>query len=145
MARLDLTTLTQNLNALSVSMNEVLNALLADANDQRKELLSLHTRMAENRADLAEVAGLAYQFADAMELVGARCEDVAGKAKDAVETGEIPTVDYEQFMGWCEVCGAEVTADTDWTVLDEDNVLLCADCNHAANDTKADPADEATE
>jgi hypothetical protein len=145
MARLDLTTLTQNLNALSVSMNEVLNALLTDANDQRKELLSLHTRMAENRADLAEVAGLAYQFADIMELVGARCEDVAGKAKDAVETGDIPTVDYEHFMGWCDVCGAEVTADTDWAVLDEDHVLLCADCNHAANETDTEPADEATE
>lgn len=144
MARLDFTALTQNLSAVTASIKEVMATLFADANAQRKELIDLHARMADNRADLSEVAQVAYDIADVFVHIGADCEDVCEKAKDALETGEVPSVDYEEFVGWCEDCGAEVVEGTDYSLLVDENALICAACSCT---DKADPAptDEATE
>lgn len=129
--RTDFTHIREHLDSFLGAMEETVASLLGDANDLRQELISLNKRMNENRLDLEE-------FGEMMGLVGVAflnleetCFDVGTKVVDTM-TGaldEVPTCDYEDFVGYCSVCGKELTENDHYLCDDCDrNGYVCADC-----------------
>jgi hypothetical protein len=57
------------------------------------------------------------------------CEDVVTKVQNVIENGidEAPGVNYEDFVGFCQVCGNEVLVGEEYD-CDGDGSFVCADC-----------------
>jgi hypothetical protein len=124
----DLTNIRTALDNLLSVLGDATADLFNTANEQRRELLSLYSRMHRTDADLIEFGSMVGEAGAAMLDIGDRCEDVVTKAQSAIEGGisETPGVDYEDFVGFCEVCGKEILADEEYSFDSGDYV--CADC-----------------
>jgi Zn finger protein HypA/HybF involved in hydrogenase expression len=59
--------------------------------------------------------------------MGADILPVASLVGDVLDGDNIPSIDYEKFMGICEDCGKDISIDDDYSYNDEGD-LLCPDC-----------------
>ena len=125
------------LNALNTSLSEVLASLnstakeiVAAVNDKKSAILALLDGITTDRNNLKEV-GKICATAGAMLIDAA---DACGDLCDLIDTNmpewaDIPAGPIETFLGFCTVCGEEIHAKDDHTVID--NELYCGAC-HAA-------------
>jgi formylmethanofuran dehydrogenase subunit E len=125
----DFTDIRETLHDLLTALEDTMTDLVSTANEQRKELLALYGRMQATNADLIEFGSIVGEAGTAMLDIEEMCEDVAFKVQNVIEHGidEAPAVDYEAFVGFCQVCGNEVLADEEYE-CDGDGELVCADC-----------------
>ena len=101
--------------------------LMQQADAEREELLSLHARMRDTQNDLFELGVLADEASDAISEVAdgsCHCAELIGGVLD---NSLVPECSYEDFVGYCAVCGCTITSADDYDV-DEDDEMLCADC-----------------
>ena len=138
MARTNFTPINEAFNSLINTITRVHSNLLAKANAEREEALSLHTRMQETHADLVEfnsVIGGAIRALDEIDCVTA---DIGIKVSDVLTDGfdMLPTCDYEDFVGFCDECGEEITYDELYTKVG--NELYHAGCEPVEDETDED-------
>ena len=125
----DFTDIRETLHDLLAALEDTMTDLVGSANAQRKELLALYGRMQATNADLIEFGSIVGEAGTAMLDIEEMCEDVAFKVQNVIEHGidEAPVVDYEEFAGFCQVCGHEVLVGEEYD-CDGDGELVCADC-----------------
>lgn len=127
--RTDFTNISNALNSLVGALTETHKSLLDKANAEREEALALYARMNETKMDLDEftsiVGGMAKQFNGINDVA----TEHTMKVHDAIFGGFdlIPTVPYEDFLGFCDGCGASLTYEDSHEVTVEDE-LLCGKC-----------------
>lgn len=126
--RNDFTPIQNAMNALVDAVVSMHASLLARANDERKELLDLYTRMRETEADLVDLSKMISETRDKLQVVEEVAVDHGMLVRDAVFGGLdfVPTCDYEHFVGFCDECGATLSDEMHF----EDTVegMLCLDC-----------------
>ena len=125
-----MTDFTNITNALETLVNEIRGTaanLLGTANSQRKQLLELRKAMYENQRDLMTFADIVGGAAESFSAVEDACFDVADKVSTLVEEELImvPECDYEDFVGFCDVCGATISENDEFA---EEDGLMCVDC-----------------
>lgn len=125
----DFTNIRTALNNLLIALNDTTKDLIGTANEQRKELLALYDRMQATNADIIEFGSIVGEAGAAMFNIEETCEDVVTKVQNVIEGGldEIPAVNYEDFAGFCQVCGNEVLVGEEYD-RDGDGQLVCGDC-----------------
>ena len=125
----DFTNIRTALDNLLTILNDTMGNLTSTANEQRKELLALYGRMQATNAEITEFGSIVGEAGSAMLDIEETCGDVSTKIKNVIEGGldETPAVNYEDFVGFCQVCGNEVLADEGYD-RDEDGGFVCADC-----------------
>ena len=125
----DFTNIRTALDSLLTALDDTMDDLMRTANEQRKELLSLYGRMQATNADIIAFGSMVGDAGTAMLDIEEMCEDVAYKVQNVLEHGidETPAVDYEDFAGFCQICGSEVLVGEECD-RDGDGELVCADC-----------------
>jgi hypothetical protein len=136
MARTNFTPINEALNSLINTIAGVHTEILARANAERKEALALYARMLETHADLVEFNAMIGNAAAALNGIDEVAADIGSKVLDVLDGGfnMIPACDYEDFVGFCEGCGNEIT--------DED---ACSLVNGEYYHTKCAPVEEEDE
>ena len=126
--RTDFTNIRTALNTLVDSIAEMHTNLLAKANAERAEALELYARMCDTRADIVDFGNMVADVADQFVGINDVAGDIANKIDDAITDGflGIPECNYEDFVGFCAVCGKTIT---EYDVVDFDGEeFFCADC-----------------
>ena len=125
----DFTNIRTALDNLLTALDNTMTDLVGTANEQRKELLALYGRMQATNTDLIEFGSMVGEAGAAMFDIEEMCEDVVAKVQNVIEGGldETPAVDYEDFAGFCQVCGNEVLIGEEYD-RDGDGELVCGDC-----------------
>ena len=128
MARTNFTPIEEALKALVNTMTETHVTLLAQANAERKEALSLYQRMRDTHADLTSFACIVGEAADQMAGIEDVSTEIAMKVWDGIVGGPValPDCDYEDFAGICTECGKTIVYGDD--CINENGELICADC-----------------
>ena len=125
----DFTNIREALDNLLSVLDSATADLVGTANEQRKELLALYGRMQATQADIVEFGSMVGETGAAMLDIEELCEDVATKVQNAIEGGldEIPSCNYEAFVGFCDSCGNEIFEGEEYS-FDGDNGFVCGDC-----------------
>lgn len=138
------------LNALSAAMDNVLSEVTAavcdihaQANEQRKKLLAILTAMHDTQVTLDEVSAICAEAAEVLSDAADTCDSLNAKVTDAIEDpiDACPKCNFEDLLGFCEHCGAEVTEDNLGTTDECD--LYCTDC--APEDEEEESEDDYNE
>ena len=123
---------TELKNAVA-SLMEVINAnaktLLETANARKEALAKAEADLERSRAEINEFVGVVEELAK----VGIICGDMicaSGNIDDIVDGLAICEANLEDFDGYCDICGAEITRSDEAQVIDEDG-LICAECAKA--------------
>ena len=137
--RHDFTAIHEALEQLIHTMDSARLALTKQANAEREELLSLYARMRDTQNDLIELGDLAADASDALgtiEVGSYSCADLIG---DVLDLGLVPECSYEDFVGYCAVCGNTISS-ADGYETAENGEMLCVDCAPADED-EDEPSD----
>lgn len=115
-------------NALK-QVTDISAKLFAEANDQRKRMLTLMGEMTETKD---AINALSECYEEAAAVLGTEAEhgyDVVGKIYDAIESPMdfLPVVNYEDFYGFCPTCGGIVMTEED-LLIDADGDVTCTNC-----------------
>ncbi len=107
--------------------------IFAQANAERVEMLDLLGRMRDTRNSIDAVGAVYAEIADEFGAMADTCEEFVAKIDDTLEdpAAYCPSLPYEDFRGFCEMCGAEIADTEDAYDIDEDGLLECADCINA--------------
>lgn len=144
--RTDFTPISNALNALIEVITSTHKSMLADANEQRRELIALHERMCDTLADMNQFTRMMRDTADQLEGVAIASEDISVLVTNTVLgcLEDVPTCDYEDFVGHCESCGETISVNDEYTTIDDE--LVCGHCADAVKaDEKADPSTDDSE
>lgn len=114
------------LSELVALQTETLNR----ANAERVEFIHLLARIQETRVIARETSILCKDMAEELVVLAADSAELADKITDAIDEPEeyLPACDYEDLVGFCENCGAEVTYDDDYELDEADGSVVCANC-----------------
>lgn len=128
MSRFDFTPMNEALNALAESINAAHSALTAKANAERVELMVLFAKMRETHEDFETFGTMMTSTAQTLGYAGASMIEYAKLIDATIEGGPdaIPECDYEEFVDFCDECGATITVNEP-SFIDGD-VALCKDC-----------------
>ena len=131
----DFTNIRTALDNLIAVLDSATADLVGTANEQRRELLSLYGRMQATQDDLVELGSMVGETGAVMFDLAGLCDDVASKVQNTIEGGldEIPSCNYEAFMGFCETCGKEIHEGEDYS-FDGENGFVCGDCLNAESE-----------
>lgn len=138
--------------ALSALM-EILNThaanLYSEANEQRDEMRALISRMGATRSTMYKLSNVLYEAKDHLGLMADQLDETGGVITDIMEspTDCLPDAPLQNFVGFCDRCGAEVLRD-DPLVVSTDQ-LLCVRCQvddqHSVWTEEPEIVDEETE
>jgi hypothetical protein len=122
MARTNFTPINEAFTSLINTIAQVHSDLLAKANAERKEALALYARMQETHADLVELNSMIGNAAAALNEIDGVAADIGAKVFDVLVDGfeKLPVCDYEDFVGFCDGCGEEVTYDEAYVQVDDE-------------------------
>lgn len=137
--RTDFTPISNTLNALVDEIANLHKGILAKANAERVEALVLFAKMNETKADLEMLAGVVDSAAAQLDAVVDVSLETAELVGDAIE-GIVPECDYEDFVGYCDACGATISNDEEYH--DDERGIFCATCAEHLNDESTDESDE---
>jgi hypothetical protein len=118
-------------SALSGAL-EVLNThaanLYAEANEQRDEMRNLISRMDITRSRMYKVSDVLYETKDHLEAIADQLDETGGVISDIMEcpTDCLPDAPLQNFVGFCEECGAEILRDDPY--ITPSDKLLCEHC-----------------
>jgi hypothetical protein len=115
------------LENLLQSVADFKTQMFEKANAERKEYIDLFSRMTETHETLTSLAQVCSDAGDTLIHMGADILPVASLVGDVLDGDNIPSIDYEKFMGVCEDCGKDISVDDDYSYNDEGD-LLCPDC-----------------
>ena len=120
MARTNFTPINEAFTSLIDTIAQVHSDLLAKANAEREEALALYARMQETHADLVEFNSMIGNAAAALNEIDGVAADIGSKVFDVLVDGfdKLPVCDYEDFVGFCDACGEEVTYDELYSQVD---------------------------
>jgi hypothetical protein len=140
--------ITDAINALINSIADVHKSILADANEQRREMIELRKRMKDTQMDLSDLSGILHDTVTQMTAVSAVADEIEEKIGDALSDPDmLPTCDYEELAGFCDECGASVSISDNY--VDEGDYLLCEECGDLYDEEDEDELfeedDEVTE
>lgn len=105
--------------------------LLTRANAERTEMLSLISRMRATQEDIRVLGNVCSEMAAELADIYCEANDIVNKIGDALDepTTLCPETPYENLVGFCEVCGKEVTyEDVGYQYDPEDDSVICGDC-----------------
>lgn len=137
------------LNALSTAMDNVLAEITAavrdvhaQANEQRKELLAILAAMHDTQVTLDAVSTICAEAVEVLTDAADACDSLNAKVTDAIEdpVDACPQCDFEDLLGFCEHCGAEVTEDN--LGISDECDIYCTDCAPEDKDEYNEPAVE---
>ena len=144
--RTDFTPISNALDALVDEIANLHKAMLAKANAERVEALVLFAKMNETKADLEMLAGVVDSAAAQLDAVVDVSLETAELVGDAIE-GIVPECDYEDFVGYCDACGATITRDDE--PHEDERGIFCATCaehlDESTDESDEDETDESAE
>ena len=140
--RTDFTPISSALNALVDEIANLHKGILAKANAERVEALVLFAKMNETKADLEMLAGVVDSAAAQLDAVVDVSLETAELVGDAIE-GIVPECDYEDFVGYCDACGATISNDEEYH--DDEHGIFCATCAEHLDESDEDETDESAE
>lgn len=143
MARTNFTPINEAFTSLIDTIAQVHSDLLAKANAEREEALALYARMQETHADLVELNTMIGNAAAALNEIDGVAADIGAKVFDVLVDGfdKLPVCNYEDFVGFCDGCGEEITYDEVYAQVD--NELYHKECEPIEDEDEA--ADENVE
>jgi hypothetical protein len=120
MARTNFTPINEAFTSLIDTIAQVHSDLLAKANAEREEALALYARMQETHADLVELNTMIGNAAAALNEIDGVAADIGIKVFDVLVDGfeKLPVCNYEDFVGFCDGCGEEITYDEVYAQVD---------------------------
>lgn len=120
MARTNFTPINEAFASLINTITGIHADLLAKANAEREEALALYARMQETHADLVELNSMIGNAAAALNEIDGVAADIGSKVYDVLDNGfdMVPTCDYENFVGFCDGCGIEITDEDACSLVD---------------------------
>jgi hypothetical protein len=120
MARTNFTPINEAFTSLINTIAQVHTDLLAKANAEREEALALYARMQETHADLVEFNAMIGNAAAALDEIDGVAADIGAKVYDVLDNGfdKLPVCNYENFVGFCEACGTEITDEDPCSLVD---------------------------
>jgi hypothetical protein len=120
MARTNFTPINEAFTSLVNTITGIHSELLAKANAEREEALALYARMQETHADLVELNSMIGNAAAALNEIDGVAADIGAKVFDVLVDGfdKLPVCDYEDFVGFCDGCGEEITYDEVYALVD---------------------------
>ena len=124
------TTLRKAFDSILSELVAAQHDLFARANTERHEMLALVARMTETRNELRDLNVLYAEFSEELTELAADAVDIADKISDTLENpiDFCPTCNYEDFVGWCDECGAEIACDNAYEYDEATDTLLCSQC-----------------
>ena len=140
--RTDFTPISNALDALVDEIASLHRGILAKANAERVEALVLFAKMNETKADLEALAGVVDSAAAQLDAVVDVSLETAELVGDAIE-GIIPECDYEDFVGYCDACGATISNDDEYH--DDEHGIFCAACAEHLDESDESDEDETDE
>lgn len=143
MARTNFTPINEAFTSLIDTITGIHADLLAKANAEREEALALYARMQETHADLVELNSMIGNAAAALNEIDGVAADIGAKVYDVLVDGfdQLPVCDYEDFVGFCDGCGGEITYDNLYSQVD--NELYHKECEPIEDEIDEDE-DETT-
>lgn len=135
----DFTNIRTALNQLITSIEGICSEIRTTANEQRRELIALTARMNDTRKDLGTLADITDEAACTLADISDLCAETHDKIGDVLAGEEIPECDYEDFIGYCDSCGAPISVNDKYHELG--GYLDCADCVPFEEDEN-EPEDE---
>ena len=138
----DFTPISSALNTLVDEIANLHKGILAKANAERVEALVLFAKMNETKADLEMLAGVVDSAAAQLDTVVDVSLETAELVGDAIE-GIVPECDYEDFVGYCDACGATISNDDEYH--DDEHGIFCATCAEHLDESDEDETDESAE
>ena len=132
--RTDFTPITNAVQSLIEVITNTHAEMLAEANEQRRELLALHDRMRDTLSDMSQFSRVMRDTANQIEGVAVVSEDLADLVTSTIlgSFEDVPTCNYEEFVGYCDMCGETISTNDVHTVGEYDE-LVCAECASLAN------------
>lgn len=145
MARTNFTPINEAFTSLVNTISGIHADLLAKANAEREEALALYARMQETHADLVELNSMIGNAAAALNEIDGVAADIGAKVFDVLVDGfeKLPVCDYENFVGFCDGCGGEITYDEVYALVD--NELYHKECEPIDDEEDEDETDVATD
>lgn len=122
--RTDFTSIQMALSNLVSALHETRQELFKQANVERENLLAAYRNLTENHLDLVELTALADSTADTLAFFADATDDTAEVISDVICGGDVPTCAFEDFIGFCDDCGATIKrgekyqVDGDWYVCE---------------------------
>ena len=134
MERMNFAPIAEAIESLGHAINGMYSELRVVANSQREEALALKRRMLETHEDFITLATITQHGALMLATASDSVAQVGGTVYQAIDSSfnGIPTVNYEDFVGFCSECGACVHAQDSYDVID--GMLLCPDCTPIEDD-----------
>lgn len=127
-----ITSLRNAFDNLLTQFSQAVNDTYARANAERVEMLDLLGRMTETRAAAAELNSVCIEYGTELLELGTDARDLAEKIDDAMNdpNGLCPSVPYEDLVGFCSRCGAEITFDDNYDYEHDkvDDEFICGEC-----------------
>lgn len=129
------------LERLSAAMDTLLSEFAAaitdlhiQANQQRKDLIAVLAAMQGTQTTLDGVATICDEGSDVFDGLAEDCELLLAKMGDAMEdpADACPHCNFEDLLGFCEHCGAEITEANLGALVDDE--ILCSDCSPVEED-----------
>ena len=112
------------------AMKEEHDKLIAESNAQAEEARSLIARVQntiEMHKELTAVMSEISKQVDARKEVMVRVTDNVILAMADLNEGEIPNCKVDIFNGYCDLCGEELTEESEWDIA-ENGENLCPTC-----------------
>ena len=123
------TELKNAVNSLMEAINANAKTLLETANARKEALAKAEADLERSRAEINEFVGVIEDLAK----VGIICGDMIcanGNIDDIVDGLAICEANLEDFDGYCDICGVEITRSDEAQIVEEDS-LICAECAKA--------------
>lgn len=127
--------LSTAMDALMSEIASVVIDLHKQANSQRKSLLEILTAMQQTQLTLDGVSAICQEGAEILDGLSEDCDELNCKMADAMEEPleACPNCNFEDLLGFCEHCGAELTEANFSSESDEDD-LFCTTCRPEEED-----------
>ena len=107
--------LRDQMNALIDTLNEGMKNLFAEANTHKANLIALLAAIAANKQEINDFAAIIEDTASLMGGIVETCDEVADKIADVEDNFDfLPTTPYEKFVTFCDDCGEEISADSNF-------------------------------
>lgn len=125
-----ITSLRNAFDNLLTQFDQAVNDTYVRANAERVEMLDLLGRMAETRAAAAELNSICIEYGTELLELGTDARDLAEKVDDAMNdpNGLCPSIPYENLVGFCSECGAEIAFGDDYKHDEVDDEFICGEC-----------------